>query len=425
MSRCDSCFGWDATDSTESLQLALSDAMVSTLIVDVPPDPVVGWVVRPLFITRDDLTVIFEDGVLLHARKGHFQGVDGDQASLLTVYKASNVTLEGRGNATLRMRREDYLNASLGYVEHSEWRMGINLLYSSQIRVHGLRVEDTGGDGIYVLGYTDIHISDCVLDRNFRQGMSVINASNLLVERTTFSNTDGTPPMAGIDMEPDSHCMMFVNVTIRDSTFIGNSGFGWILSPSMLNGSSRDLSIVLENITVSGGATRPPPDTAHPAWRPGLGLGITGILQDGTLRPDWGHGATGGSVLISNSTVSDTWGSGLFITSKGAHAATVTVSRAPHLTVAAAFCRQAGASVDSLARLDARADLECDVRHGAEGAISVELPSTSEQELPTTSWKLRRSTVCRREFGFLLRDRWHHVRRVQRHRSAESQLHSI
>eukprot|EP01044_Picomonas_judraskeda_P029801 COSAG03_NODE_10467_length_649_cov_1.305455_1_plen_70_part_10 len=70
--------------------------MVSTLIVDVPPDPVVGWVVRPLFITRDDLTVIFEDGVLLHARKGHFQGVDGDQASLLTVYKASNVTLEGR-----------------------------------------------------------------------------------------------------------------------------------------------------------------------------------------------------------------------------------------------------------------------------------------------------------------------------------------
>jgi len=70
MSRCDSCFGWDATDSTESLQLALSDAMVSTLIVDVPPDPVVGWVVRPLFITRDDLTVIFEDGVFCMHAKG-------------------------------------------------------------------------------------------------------------------------------------------------------------------------------------------------------------------------------------------------------------------------------------------------------------------------------------------------------------------
>lgn len=50
-------------------------------------------------------------------------------------------------------------------------------------------------DGIYILGDSDIHISDCVLDSNFRQGMSVINASNLLVERTTFSNTDGTPPM--------------------------------------------------------------------------------------------------------------------------------------------------------------------------------------------------------------------------------------
>ena len=46
--------------------------------------------------------------------------------------------------------------------------------------------------------------------------------------------------------------MMFVNVSFKDCTFVGNSGFGWILSPSMLNGSSRDLSIVIENITVTG-----------------------------------------------------------------------------------------------------------------------------------------------------------------------------
>ena len=109
-----SCYGWDATDTTEALQLTLSDPRVSTLIIDLPPNPAVGWIVRPLFITRNDLTVIFEDGVLLHARKGHFQGVDGDQASLLTVYEAQNISLIGKGNATLRMRRADYLNASMG-----------------------------------------------------------------------------------------------------------------------------------------------------------------------------------------------------------------------------------------------------------------------------------------------------------------------
>ena len=85
--------------------------------------------------------------------------------------------------------------------------------------MHGLRVEETGGDGIYVLGYSNIHISDCVLDRNFRQGMSVINVSNLLVERTTFSNTDGTAPMAGVDMEPDSHWYSSSNQEIYDHTF--------------------------------------------------------------------------------------------------------------------------------------------------------------------------------------------------------------
>ena len=191
-----SCYGWDEVDTTTALSLALADPLVSKLIVDKPPNPVAGWTTRSLFITRNDLTVVFSDGVLLQAREGHFRTVDGDQASLLTLFKVRNVTLVGKGNATLRMRRADYTNASLGYTEHSEWRMGINLLHVKDVRVHGLRVEETGGDGIYVLGESDIHISDCVLDGGFRQGLSVINASNLLVERTTFSNTDGTPPMA-------------------------------------------------------------------------------------------------------------------------------------------------------------------------------------------------------------------------------------
>ena len=39
-------------------------------------------------------------------------------------------------------------------------------------------------------------IRDVILDRNFRQGMSVISAENMLVINTTFSNTNGTAPMA-------------------------------------------------------------------------------------------------------------------------------------------------------------------------------------------------------------------------------------
>lgn len=323
-----SCYGWDEVDSTEALNLALSDPMVSTLIVDKPLDPAAGWTTQSLFITRNDLTVIFQDGVLLQAREGYFRTVDGDQASLLTLFKVRNVSLIGEGNATLRMRRADYTNASMGYTEHSEWRHGINLLHVRDIRIKGLRVEDTGGDGIYVLGESDIHISDCVLNSNFRQGMSVINASNLLVERTTFSNTDGTPPMAGVDLEPDSHCMMLNNITFIDCIADGNSGFGWILSPQMLNASSRPLSIVVENLNVVGGPKPPPKDAAHPSWRPAMGIGITGVNEAGAdfgQSRYWGTGSLGGSVVIRNSTVRDTWGCGFFATSKGSHAASLLV----------------------------------------------------------------------------------------------------
>ena len=71
---------------------------------------------------------------------GYFRTVDGDQASLLTLFKVRNVTLRGEGNATLRMRRADYHNASMGYTERSEWRHGIHLWHVQGVGVHGLRV---------------------------------------------------------------------------------------------------------------------------------------------------------------------------------------------------------------------------------------------------------------------------------------------
>jgi hypothetical protein len=120
--------------------------------------------------------------------------------------------------------------------------------------------------------------------------------------------------------------MMLVNVTFRDCIAAGNSGFGWILSPQMLNASSRDLSIAVENMTITGGATPPPKDAAHPAWRPGMGIGITGVNEAGVMRKGWGTGALSGSIAISNSTVRDTWGCGLFVTSKGSHAASLLLS---------------------------------------------------------------------------------------------------
>ena len=78
--------------------------------------------------------------------------------------------------------------------------------------MRGLRVTETGGDGIQIGSCTkgvcagagrnssfNVLVEDCVLDHNYRQGMSVESATNLVVRNTTFSYTGvpfGTPPMA-------------------------------------------------------------------------------------------------------------------------------------------------------------------------------------------------------------------------------------
>ena len=61
-----------------------------------------------------------------------------------------NVSLSGGRNATLQMRRADYSDPTK-YI-HSEFRMGLWLIDSVDIKVDNLRISDTGGDGrTYIL----------------------------------------------------------------------------------------------------------------------------------------------------------------------------------------------------------------------------------------------------------------------------------
>ena len=81
------------------------------------------WVVRPLWIRRDDLTVTFGAGVVLLAKRGAFHE---PVVSLLAVAGARNVSLLGQSGAhmpTLRMWKEDYANESL--YSKAEWRHGL------------------------------------------------------------------------------------------------------------------------------------------------------------------------------------------------------------------------------------------------------------------------------------------------------------
>lgn len=244
-----SWWGFDEVDATRCLQEAINSG-VRRLIVDN-----VGktWVVEPIKCVSNQ-EIHFEPGVEVRAKRGSFKG-GGD--CLFTIANARNVSLIGYG-ATLRMWRDDYDRPEL-YTK-AEWRHVVSILSSRNVKVYGLTLAESGGDGIYIgvatKGVTDtnIHIKDVVCDRNYRQGISVISARNLLIENTVMSNTGGTAPMAGIDFEPNGPDEMLVNCVMRNCTTRGNRSWGYVMYIPTLNGSSQPVSVRLENCRSIGDA---------------------------------------------------------------------------------------------------------------------------------------------------------------------------
>jgi len=234
-------WGFNAEDSTATLQAAL-DSQAKTVIIPFVGEP---WIVRPLKL-RSNQEVLFEPGVLVLAKKGEFLGA-GD--SLFTAEDISNLVLRGYG-ATLRMRKRDYEHPPY---KKAEWRMGIAIRGCKNVLIEGLRSESSGGDGFYVDGggsrlwSEDIVIRHCVSHDNYRQGISVISAVNLLVDDCVFSNTSGTAPESGIDIEPDSPDQKLVNCVIRNSLFENNRGNQMSVYLRQFSKQTAPVSIRFEN----------------------------------------------------------------------------------------------------------------------------------------------------------------------------------
>ncbi|NOY81307.1 MAG: right-handed parallel beta-helix repeat-containing protein [Kiritimatiellaeota bacterium] len=245
-----SWWGFDPADSTAALQAAI-DSGAPKLIVDNVGQT---WITRPLFAASNQ-EIVFEKGVVVEAKKGEFKGGND---SLLTVRERENVTLIGYG-AVLRMRRADYDDPK--QYKKAEWRMVLNILSSKNIKVYGLTLALSGGDGIYLgvskRGVTNrnIHIKDVICDRNYRQGISVISARDLLIENTVMRDTRGTPPMAGIDFEPNHAGEELVNCVMRNCVSENNAGYGYVLYVPTLRAESAPLSIRLENCISRGNSS--------------------------------------------------------------------------------------------------------------------------------------------------------------------------
>jgi hypothetical protein len=327
-----SCFGFDATDSTSILQTAFASG-ASLLTIDDAGNQL-PWVVTPLLLENvTDMVVVVEPGVTILAKEGAFHG-GGD--CLLLLRNCHNVTLTGGAAAvdgaagaaapprgTLKMRREDY--ADPAKYTKAEWRMAIRLDETAHnITISNLHITESGGDGIFVFGASNVLISGCFVDKHYRQGLSIISARGVLVERCVFADTNGTEPAAGIDIEPDASIHgarpELSNVTIRDCSCRGNAGGGLLMNLAALNSSTPPISISIQNLTVDG-------QMQH---GPGLTIGNVKHVV--------------GNISISNSRVRNTRGCGLAIYKKEAAGAFARLSNLQLSNVAVGYPPRPGHS---------------------------------------------------------------------------------
>ncbi len=234
-------FGYDAQDATDAIQTAI-DSGAARVVIDKRETP---WIVSKTIRLKGDQEVVFEDGVVVLAKAGAFLG-GGD--ALFLAQNVANLTL--RGKATLRMRKEDYWKPPY---KKAEWRHALSLRGCTNVRVLGLTLKESGGDGIYLGtgsgGATnkDIVIKDVVCDGNNRQGISVITAENLLIEDTVLKNTRGTPPAAGIDFEPNRPSERLVNCVMRNCVVEGNAYAAYAFYLRFMDETSAPVSIRIEN----------------------------------------------------------------------------------------------------------------------------------------------------------------------------------
>lgn len=284
-------WGFNAKDSTNAFQSAIDSGADKIIVPYMGSD----WIVRPIKL-RSNQEIVFEPGVIVTAKKGEFKNI---RSYLILARAVENVKLVGYG-ATLRMQKKDYMNSSK--YKKSQWRTVLGIYGCNNLKVYGLTIRDSGGDGItiasrdaakvsYLFPSNNIVIKDCIFDNNYRQGISITSVENLLIENCILKNTDGTWPKSGIDLEPDNYNDRLSNIVINNCVSEDNKGPGFQVYLSHLSSKSKFVSILFVNCYVR---------------RCSFGLKVGAVKDDG---PE-------GLVEFKNCTIEDTSVAGLNVLGK-------------------------------------------------------------------------------------------------------------
>jgi len=217
-------------DDTNVLQTALNYTAANGQTLEIPAG---GYNINPISFPANS-NVFVDTGVTVTANSGY-----GDGVRMLNI-SSSNVTITGASAAVsvFHMRKAEYTSG--------EQRHCLNIVNASNVTISGISCNDSGGDGLYVSYSTNVTVQDSVFDNNRRQGSSIVGGVNHIhYLRDHFTNTSGTAPQSGIDIEPNQAQDFLLDVKIEDSYTDGNAGDGLMVSTWKMNSTSQPISVTV------------------------------------------------------------------------------------------------------------------------------------------------------------------------------------
>ena len=182
--------------------------------------------------------ILFHPGAELHAIANN--SVSYRMLNII----GSNITIE---NPVLQGERTGHTGAT------GEWGHGIVVTDTAEnIKIINPTVTDCWGDGIAIYGGKDIIINNYRANNNRRQGLTISNVSGFTLNGANISNTKGTPPQSGIDIEPDNNSDRLENIHLSDVTTKNNSGFGISINLNKFTDAKKTINILIENAKDNG-----------------------------------------------------------------------------------------------------------------------------------------------------------------------------
>lgn len=189
-------------------------------------------------ILRDNVNLTLDPKTtltLIPSRNGNYQA--------FKIHNVKNVKISG---GTLIGDKYNHLG------EMGEWGMGIEIKDSQNISISNMSINKMWGDAIYIgsngkhTNY-NIKLSNLKMDDNRRQGLSLISVKKLRASNLVVTNTNGTSPGSGIDIEPNNAKSLLEDIEFRDIKTMNNRGAGFQITLKEFKNSNNLVDIKVIN----------------------------------------------------------------------------------------------------------------------------------------------------------------------------------